>query len=209
MCANQHQRISIIVHKGQNWEGNFILKKNQMFQSAAQKNVLRIEGVASEKTSETETTLKIELNNYSDASRVHIFAQQFSCNQSSTLRDTLEDAIASKIALTKFPFAKWKNMYESDQAIGDEIRYVFDRQKQASKMGNTLDRPSLLMKRNFVRNTDTVEEVLKVGTQYAKHDLGDVGRNEEQLAVHSRRRQATLSSYAAGTDGTANAFKDL
>jgi len=29
--------------------------------------------------------------------------------------------------------------------IGDEIRYVFDRQKKENKMGNTLNKPTLLM----------------------------------------------------------------
>lgn len=55
-------------------------------------------------------------------------------------------------------------MYESNNAIGDEIKYVFDRQKRPNQMGNTLDRPSLLMKRNFTRSTNTVDQVVKKGT---------------------------------------------
>ena len=35
MCANQDQEIKITVHKGEYWEGNFILKKNCIFQSSA------------------------------------------------------------------------------------------------------------------------------------------------------------------------------
>jgi len=62
-------------------------------------------------------------------------------------------------------------MFESNNTIGDEIRYVFDRQKKDNKMGNTLDRPTLLMKRNFVRTTSTNEETIKKGTNYAAHDL--------------------------------------
>jgi len=49
--------------------------------------------------------------------------------------------------MTNFPFAIWKNMFESNNTIGDEIRYVFDRQKKENKMGNTLDRPTLLMQK--------------------------------------------------------------
>ena len=54
-------------------------------------------------------------------------------------------------------------MFESNNDIGDEIKYVFDRQKRQNQMGNTLDRPSLLMKRNFTRYTTTVDQVVKKG----------------------------------------------
>lgn len=73
--------------------------------------------------------------------------------------------------MTKFPFAHWKNMFESNNAIGDEIRYVFDRQKKDNRMGNTLERPSLLMKKLFTKTTSTNDEVLKKGTNYTEHDL--------------------------------------
>ena len=81
------------------------------------------------------------------------------------------EAAADKIAITNFPFAKWKNMFESNNAIGDEIRYVFDRQKKDNRMGNTLERPTLLMKKLFTKTTSTNDEVLKSGTSYAQHDM--------------------------------------
>ena len=65
--------------------------------------------------------------------------------------------------MTKFPFASWKNLYESDFQMSDEIMYVLDRQKKESKMGNNLDRPTLLMKRNFLRTAATDEEALNKG----------------------------------------------
>jgi dTDP-D-glucose 4,6-dehydratase len=83
----------------------------------------------------------------------------------------LGDASIDNIAMTKFPFAHWKNMFESNNAIGDEIRYVFDRQKKDNRMGNTLERPSLLMKKLFTKTTSTNDEVLKKGTNYTEHDL--------------------------------------
>lgn len=44
-------------------------------------------------------------------------------------------------------------MFESNATIGDEIKYVMDRKKHENRMGNNLDRPSLLNKSNFIRNT--------------------------------------------------------
>ena len=59
-----------------------------------------------------------------------------------------------------FYFARWNNLYQSNRQLSDEIRYVFDRKKLESQLGNSLDRPSLLMKRNFVRKTEILEEHL-------------------------------------------------
>ena len=59
-------------------------------------------------------------------------------------------------------------MFESNGKIGDEIKYVFDRQKQEDRLGNTLDRPTLLMRKTFVKDTETKTESLTLGTTYAK-----------------------------------------
>ena len=61
----------------------------------------------------------------------------------------------SRIYGTNFPFAVWKNLYESDHSMSDEIQYVYNRRNHEAAMGNNLDCPSLLMKRTFVRMTST------------------------------------------------------
>ena len=53
--------------------------------------------------------------------------------------------------------------------MADEIRYVFDRKQLESQLGNTLDRPTLLNKMNFVKNTTTEDESLHAGAQYEAH----------------------------------------
>ena len=58
-------------------------------------------------------------------------------------------------------------MYLSDNRMSDEMRYVFDRKQLESQLGNTLDRPTLLLKRNFVKNTDFDSEVMNTGSVYA------------------------------------------
>ena len=49
--------------------------------------------------------------------------------------------------------------------MADEIRYVFDRKQLESQLGNTLDRPTLLNKRNFVQKTTFDAENLHAGDQ--------------------------------------------
>jgi len=51
--------------------------------------------------------------------------------------------------------------------MADEIRYVFDRKQLESQLGNTLDRPTLLNKRNFVQKTTFDAEKLHAGDPFS------------------------------------------
>mmetsp|Transcript_11941 Transcript_11941/g.18435 ORF Transcript_11941/g.18435 Transcript_11941/m.18435 type:complete len:102 (-) Transcript_11941:3847-4152(-) len=88
-----------------------------------------------------------------------------------SLRNELEKATDEEVSLTNFPFAIWKNIFENDHDIGDEIRYVLDRKNRPNLLGNTLAKPSLLTKKQFQRTTTTEGENLNKGTEYAKKDL--------------------------------------
>lgn len=59
----------------------------------------------------------------------------------------------------------------SNRELSDEFRYVFDRKYAERALGNTLDRPKLLLKRQFVQTTKIVQEVLKGGRQYQQMDM--------------------------------------
>jgi hypothetical protein len=61
-------------------------------------------------------------------------------------------------------------MYLSNRQMADEIRYVYDRKQLAPQLGNTLDRPTLLNKRQYKGSTDLDKESLKAGQNYAAHD---------------------------------------
>ena len=38
--------------------------------------------------------------------------------------------VTAKTLGTRFPFAIWKNIYESDHIQSDEIRYIYNRRNQ-------------------------------------------------------------------------------
>lgn len=59
----------------------------------------------------------------------------------------------------------------SNRELSDEFRYVFDRKYANRFLGNTLDRPKLLLKRQFVQTTQIAEEVLKSGQQYQQQHV--------------------------------------
>ena len=131
------------------------------------------------------------------------------------MRDVIEDGVSNAINTANFPFAIWKNMFESNSVIGDEIRYVFDRQRKENKMGNTLDRPTLLMNKTFVRNTQTTEEQITAGTQYKAHDLGGaevaasakLKKKGGHMHTGNNMKKAMKDGGSTSSDG--NIIKDL
>ena len=58
--AGQRQSIKITVHEGQHWEGNFILKKNNLFESSSMKKSVRVEQIV-KLPSSTENELDVQL----------------------------------------------------------------------------------------------------------------------------------------------------
>jgi hypothetical protein len=46
----------------------------------------------------------------------------------------------------------------SNRKIADEIRYVYDRKQIAPQLGNSLDKPMLLNKRQYVGATEMDEK---------------------------------------------------
>ena len=97
--------------------------------------------------------VKVQLHNFSTETRLHVFAQTFMPNFADSLRDELEAAVKTSSGTVRHPFAQWKNMFESNIAIGDEMMYVQDRQKREPVIGNTLAKPTLLVNRHFLCET--------------------------------------------------------
>jgi hypothetical protein len=62
--------------------------------------------------------------------------------------------------MQKFSISQWSNIFLEACTVGDEILYVMNRKKQQPRMGTFLDDPSLLMRRQVVRDTVTNEEHL-------------------------------------------------
>ena len=97
-----------------------------------------------------------------------MFASHYLPNIPSQMFMNLNQKLAESGAGTKtvFPFAMWKNILMSNRELSDEFRYVFDRKYAERFLGNTLDRPKLLLKRQFLQNTQISREELKRGRNY-------------------------------------------
>jgi hypothetical protein len=65
------------------------------------------------------------------------------------------------------PWQAARTFYESGRDIGDEYRYILDRQQAAKFPGNMLERPGLLLNPWAVRATEAETESLARGGEYA------------------------------------------
>ena len=92
-----------------------------------------------------------------------MLATQFEANDANSLKAVIDRYCSSSISSVTFDFAQWKNQYFDGRDMADEILYVLNRKQQGDMMGNLLDTPSLLMRKQFVRNTETVKETLNQG----------------------------------------------
>ena len=164
------QTISIRVHKGVYWEtDSFILKDHSLVEKRDTTNLIRIKNIKVEEEKESHN-LEFTLSGYNNAkqTRAHVFAYTFTPTNHKFMYDSIDTVTKDWGTMDIFPFAKWQNKYLSNRKLGDEFRYVFDRKFMTRFMGNTLDKPQLLLNRHKVRDTQFDQEVVGTGEAYQK-----------------------------------------
>lgn len=111
----------------------------------------------------------MKVEDFSSTARLHVYASHFLPMFPSVMYLNISKQIMDTVGSTSktiFPFAQWKNILMSNRELSDEFRYVFDRKYAERYLGNTLDRPKLLLKRHLVQTTTVSEEVLRSGQEY-------------------------------------------
>lgn len=120
--------------------------------------------------------LTVALRNASSRARVHIFATELqpaysAYDQLAALRDA--EPSWSRLG-------RAAAIYLAGRRIGDEFRYVLDRKYARKFAGNMLTRPALLLNPWAVRDTQTGQEQLQLGDEFAAEapaPAADAGRD--------------------------------
>ena len=81
----------------------------------------------------------------------------------------------------------------SNKKVSDEIRYVFERKQLEGKLGNTLERPSLLIKKNFIKETTIDSENLGLGDNFNGKAFTDLAAGEKHHHAHRAPKTHLLS----------------
>ena len=168
LIYSNHQ-INISVHDGKYWENkNFIITSEKIIENTENRNPIYIKEVSIKHSDNQEnlSDICIKLPTKSSRARVHLYAYQFlhhNINEFSNKINEINSMIDSK---STHAFKTWKNTYLSNRLLNEEIQYVFDRKYLERVMGNSLVKPSLLLKRKFLRETTTEDEEINQGESY-------------------------------------------
>ncbi|EAR85110.2 hypothetical protein TTHERM_00530680 (macronuclear) [Tetrahymena thermophila SB210] len=166
------EAISIEVVEGKYWnETHCIQTQKGLIDQKRNAHFLVIQNVQVETPDENSTgnTLSITLfTDHKDLVRAHVIAYHYLPSDINSSVDDLNKLVelpeSNFINLTKQLKA---NIYQSNKSIGDEIRYALERKRHQRYIGNTLDKPHLLLKRTFVRDTNYENEQLNRGGTYS------------------------------------------
>ena len=97
--------------------------------------------------------VNIKLENASEKTRVFVIASYFLPTNQREMVQRMRRLIKLRARPDAHYFDGWKNAYLSNRELSKELRYVFDRRQAQRYQGNTLDRPKLLVKRQFMKIT--------------------------------------------------------
>jgi len=137
---------------------------------------------------------------------VHLVATQFLPNSPASLMKEMLEYSTDAIKLSDLPLAKWKNIFISDDVIGDEMRYVLDRKNRESQLGNNLPQPSLLMNKLKTRDTYEEEENLQGGTKHVLPEKEGASMGDK---VFRAKTTAMVKGKHGFEDGGANKIKEF
>ena len=123
--------------------------------------------VSEESKSDEKAKLSFKVSDTNDDTRAHVYAFTYLPNQPMEGYKSVAMMTKSNSSSILFPFKMWENVFQSNRKLGDEYRYVFNRKNAKRFIGNTLEKPQLIMKRLKVRDTTFDTEVVKDGGAYA------------------------------------------
>ena len=137
--------------------------------------------------------VEIRLANVTPFTRVHVFAARYL--PAYDLFSRL--GFSGTPGLLQQPWQPVRTFYESGRDIGDEYRYIIDRQQATKYPGNMLERPGLLLNPWSVRATEAQAETLAEGREYAGRAAGVAHASGGAGAAKMEREGLSPEGYVA------------
>ena len=156
--------IKIDVIEGKKWEyGNFITTKDYIVEGYTPKTPCILESfeynekcVKLKITPPTRNAPRVHLIGY------HYYDRENGIQRISTRYRSTNDYRHNNLPPSKYYTTYINNCIMNDKLLDEEIQYILNRKYYTNTMGNSLDKPSLLVKPQFVRDTNTqIQEAAK------------------------------------------------
>ena len=138
-------------------------------------------------------TVEIRLANVTPFARVHVVATRY--QPAYDLFDRLGAAAAARPLCQ--PWQPARAYYESGRDIGDEYRYILDRQQARTFPGNMLERPGLLLNPWALRATESDKERLAAGGAYAGRAAQEAKAERSAMAFKAVKDAEVPEGFAS------------
>jgi len=142
--------IQLTVLQGRRWEGSeeFLINERVIQRLQNQSNYLSFDEL---KVEDSELSLRV-FSNQPEHVKVHLLAYNFLPANFQHIKKSFESLTVQE-PRTEYQISSNYNEYLSEKEISDEVKYVIARQNLDIFMGNTLERPTGLLKKEFNKTT--------------------------------------------------------
>jgi len=165
------KKITIVVLKGSYWSQspNFLQTKDSLIDIRKDTNNIIISNIQVNPKANSSDLADITIQAYVDQpqlARFHVFGAQFMEANVNRVLEGMDGNLPPETPRVVRLGLK-ETQFLNNRSLGDEYCYVLDRRNKTRYMGNTLEKPPVLLKKTFVRETQTNEEQLSKTQEYS------------------------------------------
>lgn len=131
----------------------------------------KLESEENKPTNNEEIVKKENSVNYMNKFRIHLLAFNFLKNESFIFTEKHLLANKDKTTISKQKIKNWDSLFLESRCLNEEVQYVHERKNYEKLLGNSLEKPTLLMKKKFIRKTQNVKNPIDKGTEYKKREI--------------------------------------
>ena len=166
--------MAITVLKGKPWSqsGSFLIADDSLIDVKNDINNIVITNVKVNPKEGSELA-DITITAFADQpnlTRFHVFAAQFLEANTNRNVSSLDQNLPTQVQREAYLKPK-ECQVMNNRKLGEEYCYVLDRKSKTRYMGNTLEKPGVLLKRTFVRETETQKEDLASNEDFKGQQL--------------------------------------
>ena len=156
--TNPHFQMHLSVLDAEKFSDGFFVNENSVIKVNNDSHNLTINNSTYD---EKNRQLKLKIaSSKLDSTKVHLFLSNFYSNEKFSEMVLDSKSLCPDVEnVQTFEYNLRNNAYASEAVLSDEMKYVYDRRNKENFMGNTLEKPLALLKRELNGGTKTTEEV--------------------------------------------------
>ena len=200
------KKVVVNVRKGKRWDVSplYVVESKRVTRMVDQSNYLTYSGL---KVTANEIEAKIICNDI-DSVRVHAMAYNYFPINAARMAGELRDNCSTE-QLEVYKLNQSYNSYFSEKELSDEFKYVLERKNRSTFIGNTLEKPSGLLKREFTKKSRVDSQGITSENSYSKiKTFGHLNGGDKSVSTASFQRTEPSQTLSVGPSYSFLASKD-